>query len=202
MHFEVLQGDELLITGRHLKFQPGGLPPGWSLLFHPLTRPASYGMIRRWLASLPENSEASPLPSPSHARMESLGMTAAASQTHDSFLHDCRLLTDHPVPVSAFSVAVDARFGNPGQNLHGGYASMLLDETASATFRKVFGNAEAPPVQRMHVSLLGAINVKKPKSIETTASVESATKAHGARAHCTLRVPGKATPAVEADIWW
>ena len=46
----------------------------------------------------------------------------------------------------------------------------------------------------MHVSLFGAIDVAKPRAVETRA----ATSAAEPRVHAVLRVPGKATAAVEA----
>jgi len=213
---EVLRGDELLITGRHLKFQPSGLPPGWSIISHPLCRPALYKAMeiaeQKGLTPfgerLPSSDEAiaalPPLPPAGTLRMDVLGMAEQSSSSTEV------AESSSPSSSSSFSttfeVGLTRQHGNPGASLHGGCASMLLEEAASAGYRAASGASAAPAVQRMHVNLLGAIPVpglgKPPKPILVSSNVNVADR----RAHAVLqRAPppsAHAAPAVEADVWW
>lgn len=198
LHIDVSNADgEVLATGRHLKFQSTGMPPGWDIVAHPLLRPALYSAVRHWHTRLAESTPP-PFPASDASRRENLSMTASAdSSAADPFLTSAPLLSNTAAP-SAFTATMTRKYGNPGGTLHGGCAAMLCDETAAASYCAALGTDAPPAVQRMHVSLLGAVDVAKPRLVETSA----VTSAVQGRAHATLRVPGKATPAVEADIWW
>ena len=200
MHFEVSRGDEVLLTGRHLKFQPSGLPPGWDFVSRPMLRPALYAAAERYIERYPASAPP-PLPSRAEARRAHLSMTAAAAaagdESLDPFLTSSRLISK-PVAPAALSAALSRRHGNPGATLHGGCGSMLLEEAAAASYCAARGVAAPPPVQRMDVRLLGAIDVSRPRTVHASAIA----CAERERAHATLRLPGKATPAVEADVWW
>ena len=82
------------------------------------------------------------------------------------------LLADGASPKS-FEVAIQRHHGNPGATLHGGCGTMLLEEAASASYCAERGVAAAPPVQRMHVSLPGAIGVTKQRTAVVAAVVAS-----------------------------
>lgn len=198
LHIDVSNADgEILATGRHLKFQPTGMPPGWDVVAHPLLRPALYAAVRYWHTRLTESTPP-PFPASDASRRDNLSMTMSADHSAaDPFLTSAPQLSNTAAP-SAFTATMTRKYGNPGSTLHGGCAAMLCDETAAASYCAALGTDAPPAVQRMHVSLFGAVDVAKPRLVKTSA----VTSAELGRSHATLRVPGKATPAVEADVWW
>ena len=201
IHLECRRGDELLATGRHLKFQPTGLPPGWQLLSHPLARPALFTAMRFVTERQPDASSAAPLPPADATRRQVLSLIETPSLAADARAAPSALptplLADGVSPVG-LTAALSSEHGNPGRTLHGGCATMILDEACGTSYMRARGVPHPPAVQRMSVSLLGAIGVGK----RTTAEAIAATSAQEQRAHAILRKPGKGEPAVEADVWW
>jgi hypothetical protein len=222
VHLEVLRGNEVLIAGRHLKFQPTGLPPGWGIITSPLLRPLLLKAIERAGSSGLEPSLWSlnpfgerrnvrppiPLPAAGTLRTDALSMVETSGEVPDGD----STMTDHPLLLSddsaaaaakTFTVNLTRQHGNPGATLHGGCTTMLLDEVASASFRAGHGGSKSlPAVQRMQVNLLGALGVPGEGKPVKPVSVSATVSAAEARAHAVLRAaPGK-RPAVEADIWW
>ena len=196
MHLEAYGGGELLATGRHLKFQPAGMPPGYSLLAQPMVLPALHAGLRFWAdRQPPASAPAALVPRADAPRAEALSMSEAAVTDAGAAVYS--LLADGASP-KAFEVALRRHHGNPGATLHGGCGTMLLDAAASASFCAARHVAAPPPVQRMQVSLPGALGVSKPRSA-VVAAVVSATQPH---AHAVLRNAAGRPTAVEADIWW
>ena len=197
--------DELpLMSGRHLKFQPSGLPPGWSLLAHPLCRPALYSAmemaVQNGYSPFERLSTADPIPLPAEgtSRMDALSIVGpcdAEPQTADPLLPGDAV-------HKTFTASLTRQHGNPGASLHGGCAAMLLDEVASAGYRSTMAVEAAPPVQRMHINLLGAIPVPRHAKPPRPVALRTAVSAAEARAHAVLSAPGKSVAAVEADVWW
>ena len=194
IHLEVRRGSEVIATGRHLKFQPAGLPPGYTILTHPIMRPVLQTAMDYMVERTPDAM--APAELPTGPRREVLSMSPAPADESTSALPS-PLLAD-PIAPTAFSAALDARHGNPGRSLHGGCASMLLEEACSASYCLAHGAAAPPPVQRIQVSLLGAIDLNKPKTV----GVNAVMSAREGRAHAVLRRAGVSTPAVEGDVWW
>ena len=195
IHLEVLKADgTLLMTGRHLKFQPAGMPPGWETLWKlPFIRPFAYSYLSKWTDGFPTSDSAS-LPPADASRQENLSMEvidrfASTDALHNRYLSDGMAIT--------FKASLSKQYGNPGSMLHGGCSSLLLEEAASASYCMARGVETPPAAQRLSISLPGAIDLKKPKTIELTA----ATSASEDRAHAVLGLPGKGA-AVEADVWW
>ena len=195
IHMEVRNASgEVLLTGRHLKFLPAGLPPFWATLAHPMLRPLMYRIMEMHVSRQPD-APAMPLPAAGTPLMDVLAMRASDDASAAPLADP--LLPDAASPL-LFAAELSRQHGNPGVNLHGGCASMLCEEAASSSFCAARGVEAAPPVQRMRVSLPGAIDVRTPTTVEV-AAVASAAEA---RAHAVLRAPGKQVAAVEAEVWW
>ena len=198
MHIEALSGGELLATGRHLKFQPAGLPPFFAAVSHPLVWPFTRSLAHAGLRAWADRQPSAPMelvPRPDAPRAEALSMTEAAPTDAGAAVYS--LLADGASPKS-FEVALQRHHGNPGATLHGGCGTMLLEAAAAASYCAERGVAAAPPVQRMHVSLPGALGVTKPRTA-VVAAVVSSTKPH---AQAVLRGGAGKSTAVEADVWW
>lgn len=225
VHLEVRRGNgELLVSGRHIKFQNSGLPSGWSLVSHPRVRPFTYQAVEflhqaGYTPFFERFSDAKPLPLPAEGtpRLAALSMTEDANAFPVSSFP---LLSDASVHRN-FTASLTRQHGNPGASLHGGCAALLLDAAASATYCASCACAPPPAVQRMHINFLGAIRVPPAGAARSKpVRVRAAVSAVEPRAHAVLyasplgggkgkgKAGGERTPeaegnlAVEADVWW
>jgi acyl-coenzyme A thioesterase PaaI-like protein len=165
------------------------------ILSHPVLRPLFYAAVRRWTEQ-PYAQTAMALPDASCSRLEALSMREADADVAAALAAE-PLLADAG-PPTAFVAELGPRHGNPGVTLHGGCSALLCDEAASASYCAARGVAAPPPVQRMQLSLLGAVDVKRKTSVEFVA----ATSESEPRAHATRRRAGRQGAAVEAEVWW
>ena len=230
VHLEARRGNgELLVSGRHLKFQPSGLPPGWSLVSHPRVRPFTYQAVELlhqagytpFFERFSHDATPLPLPAEGTPRLAALSMTEDVEGAPPPASTSFPLFSDASAPRS-FTASLTRQHGNPGATLHGGCAALLLDAAASASYCANRACAAPPAVQRMHINLLGAIRVPRAGATKSRpVRVSAAVSAADPRAHAVLcaspsssgRGKGKAgwektpevegaTPAVEAGVWW
>lgn len=198
VHLEVWKGTELLATGRHLKFQPAGNPPGWSLMSYRPLRAIACAGVGYWVDGFPGANAPALLPSADASRRSIFGMSEEDRRSPEGGnLDGGHLLLADPVAAVSFMCALNEKHANPGASLHGGCATMLLAEAAAASYCKARGVGDAPQVQRISVSLPGAIGLSKPRQAHASA----VTSASEDRSHAKLwSKPGQV--AVEADMWW